>query len=29
MLVAQLRNIALAADDRSEMHAIIGVQRDN
>ncbi|CAM6009977.1 unnamed protein product [Sphagnum balticum] len=29
MLVAQLRNIALAAEDRSEMHAIIGVQRDN
>ncbi|CAN5974405.1 unnamed protein product [Sphagnum jensenii] len=29
LLVAQLRNIALAAEDRSEMHAIIGVQRDN
>jgi len=28
-LVAQLRNIALAAEDRKEMHAIIGVQRDN
>jgi len=28
-LLAQLRNIALAAQDRSEMHAIIGVQRDN
>ncbi len=28
-LLAQLRNIALAAEDRSEMHAIIGVQRDN
>ncbi len=29
MVVAQLRNIALAAEDRSQMHAIIGVQRDN
>ncbi|CAK9238494.1 unnamed protein product [Sphagnum jensenii] len=28
-VVAQLRNIAFAAKDRSEMHAIIGVQRDN
>ncbi|CAK9279151.1 unnamed protein product [Sphagnum jensenii] len=28
-VVAQLRNIAFAAEDRSEMHAIIGVQRDN
>ncbi len=28
-LLAQLRNIALAAQDRSKMHAIIGVQRDN
>ena len=28
-LVAQLRNIAVAARDRSEMHSIIGVQRDN
>jgi hypothetical protein len=27
--VAQLRNIALAAGDRSETHAIIGVQWDN
>ncbi len=28
-LVAQFRSIALAAEDRSQMHAIIGVQRDN
>ncbi|CAK9279124.1 unnamed protein product [Sphagnum jensenii] len=28
-VVAQLRNIAFAAKDRSEMHAIIGLQRDN
>jgi hypothetical protein len=28
-VIAQLRNIAFAAKDRSEMHAIIGVQRDN
>ena len=27
--VAELRNISIAAQDRSEMHAILGVQRDN
>jgi hypothetical protein len=28
-MVAQFRNIAFAAQDRSEIHGIIGVQRDN